>query len=560
MVFSKEKLPVRIFKFLFPVIYGVSFYSWILISERILRSLTYPNHVAYFFFLPIVILETYITYRLLDENKIIRIKKDLKLFETHITIYQFFSEFLFIAHLLLNYVIRLFFQFFVFFLWVIFPLSPIPGLAWMSPMSPYILQCLGLSIFARPLNSLIMLIPSGILYFSLWGRRRIGRIFFSVILLIVFSLSAYILFYFDLAGGQSKEEVIAQPGVSIILSFDNLDCVRHCPAKFLSPYRFPRCLQGDWKKGKLYLSFGSIWPHPLPCSPLIACDLDGKNMQSILFSGFCVKSVDRTFREFQLDPQVKDFYISCMNASYKIYRVDQSSLSVVEEITFDFLRPELKDYNLYDIVSNQENNRLFFATAQPPTVTKINLIEKTTTVLNLTKMGITEFGSMVHVLRYDKKLNIIYAVVITRDKGGLLMEIDPENMMIIRMFSLPGVCGTTLELDSKNNEILVGMGWGQPILVVDRKTFKVKYSIPTPPFSFIRRFDINSESGLLYVVDYLRGYLYIIKKGSGEIVKAYKVGNKPLGMIQNGSTVYIASVLGIIKIEVPNLPLDYSIE
>jgi hypothetical protein len=405
---------------------------------------------------------------------------------------------------------------------------------------------------ARPFNSLIILALAAIPYYFFWVKRRSGRIFFGVAFLGIFLLMSYLLFYFEVIGGQSKEEVVKQPGVSIILPYGDFQCGQHYPARFLSPFRFPRCLQADWEKGRLYLSFGAVWGNPLPCPPLIACDLDGKNLQAFSFSGRRVNWSEKTIREFQLELQAGDFYASCFSSSYRIYRIDRLSLSVLEEIPFGYLRKEFKDYNLYDIVSDSKNNRLFFITGTPPAIIRMNLIEKTAKVLNLTKMGITELGSLVHMMRYDRKLNRIYVVVTSGDKGGLLIEVDPDSMLPTRIFSIPDIVPLSLELDSENNEILIGTGLRRDIFVIDRKTFKIKHSIPIPR-PCIRRFDIDNERGLLYVVDYFHGYFYIIKRDSGKVVKAYKVGNKPLGMARNGSTAYVASVLGIIKIELPDL-------
>jgi len=555
--FSKDKLSVKIFDFLLPVIYGIAFYSWIIISEKILHNLKCPNYVPYLFFLPVVVMEIWTTYYLLPKEKILKFKKDLKIFLANITFYRFLAKlFLTVIGVLIFAFRHLLFQYLFFFLWVIYPLHPdISGFEWMSSHSPYVLPSLWLFPYARPFNSLIILILAALLYFFLWVKRRAGRIFFSISFFIIFLAVSYILFYFDAAGGQSKEEVIKQPGVSIILPYGNFYCgerLPRYPARYILPFRFPRCLQGDWEKARLYVSFGSIWGHPLHCPHLIACDLDGRNLQAFLFSGRQVEPWQKTFREFQLEPQTKDFYISSWSQSFKIYRVDRASLSVLEEIPFDYLKEEFVNYNLFDIVSDEQNNRLFFITGQPPLMAKVNLIEKTTKVMNLTKMGITELGSIIHIMRYDKKLNRIYAIVVTGDKGGLLIEVDPENMALTRMLSLPGIVMVSLELDPENNEILVGMGLKKDIWVIDRETFKIKSSIPIP-FPCIRRFDIDNENGFLYVVDYLHGYLYVIRRDSGETVTRYKVGNKPLGMVRNGSTVYVASVLGIIKIDTAGL-------
>lgn len=350
--------------------------------------------------------------------------------------------------------------------------------------------------------------------------------------------------------GQSKKEVTKQPEVSIILPLDNFNCTHNLLDTFQTSIRFPRCLQADWQKRRLYLSFGSIGPDTSSCPNLITCDLEGKNEKAFSLPQPEVNLI-KTFREFQLDPRDKKLYISGWYGSYVIFGLDPDNLSILERIPFNFIRQELKDYNLYDLASDGKNGRLFLATGQPPAITRLNLVKKMGTILNLTKIGITEFGSIVHILRYDESLNRIYAVVITGDRGGLLIEADPEDMQLTRVLSLPGL-GISIEVDSKRNEILIGMGLKNQILVVDQKTFHIKDSITTPSPT-VRRFDIDSEAGLLYVVDYLRGYLHIIKRDSGKIVKAYKVGNKPLGMVRNGSTVYVASVLGIIKIEMPKL-------
>jgi len=550
MFFLKEKPPVKIFEFLFPITYGVIFYSWLIISEKILHSLRPPVFIAYIFFLPVIVMETCSTCYFLNKEKIPATKRSCKLSQIHTSFYQFFIKLFSGPYQLLGYAIRLVLQFFVFYVWVVCFLKSSLPFTWMSSHTPYLLQCLWLFQYARPLNSLLMLIPLVTLYLFIWGKWKIGRTFFGVILPIGFLFTSYILFYLNIFGGQSKGEVTKQPEVSIILPFDNFNCTHTLLDTFQASIRFPRCLQANWQKRRLYLSFGSIGPDTSTCPNLLTCDLEGKNEKTFSFPQPEVNLI-KTCREFQLDPQDKNLYISGWYGSYSyvIFELDPDNLSILEEIPFNFLRQELKDYNLYDMVSDGKNERLFLATGQPPAIVRIDLVKKTGKILNLTKIGITEFGSILHILRYDKTLNRIYAVAVTGDRGGLLIEVDPENMLLARVLSLPGL-GISIEIDSERNEILVGMGLKNRILAVDRKTFNIKYAIPTPSPT-VRRFDIDSKTGLLYVVDYLRGYLHIIKRDSGKIVKAYKVGNKPLGMVRNGQNVYVASVLGIIKIEIP---------
>ncbi|MFH1889049.1 MAG: hypothetical protein ABH806_03030, partial [Candidatus Omnitrophota bacterium] len=82
MALSREKLPVKTFQALFPVIYGACFYSWIIISEKILRNLKCPGYVPYLFFLPIVAMELWSTYYFLPQEKARKVKGNLKAFVT----------------------------------------------------------------------------------------------------------------------------------------------------------------------------------------------------------------------------------------------------------------------------------------------------------------------------------------------------------------------------------------------------------------------------------------------------------------------------------------------
>ena len=152
MAFSREKLPVKTFQTLFPVIYGACFYSWLVISERILHNLKCPGYVPYLFFLPVVAMELWATYYFLPQEKARKVKGGLRAFVT--------GTGYIIRHLLLQYLF--------FFLWVICPLNPMPGNAWMSSNSPYVLPCLWASSYARPFNSLIILALAAIPYYFFW--------------------------------------------------------------------------------------------------------------------------------------------------------------------------------------------------------------------------------------------------------------------------------------------------------------------------------------------------------------------------------------------------------
>ncbi len=526
--FSKDRFLSGAFDALFPVLYGAAFYTYLAVLERILRGLRFRDSVLCLFFLPIMALELWAAHYFRSAKDPQRIQN---------------------AFDAVGFIIRHFFwQFALFYFWIIFPSRPTFIFAWMGPHRPYALKLFWLGLNLRPVASWFVLGLLAIIYYIIWVRHKMGRIFFSIASPLALFVSVVFLFYYNIVGGQRAADFIGQPGVSMVLPFDHDE---------VAGLKFPRCLQADWRKGRLYLSAGSTVPSPAPSPRLMACDLDGKNLKTFSFSASARRLMDKsnTFREFQMEPHAEDLFISSYFAAYKIYRIDRVGLSVLEEIPFDFLREELKEYSLYDIVPDQAHNRIFFATGQPPAVARIGRAGKTTKVLDLSKLGIAEFGSLVHILRYDKKAQRIVAIAITGiavpgNKGGLLFEVNPETMNIVRMLPLPGL-PMSLELDTKNNEIVLGMALWRAMLVIDRTTFKIKQviSMPTP---IIRRFDVDSQSGLLYVVDYVHGQFHIIKKNSGQIVKTYNVGNKPLGMVRYGSTAYVASSLGIIKIELPN--------
>ena len=526
--FSKDRFLPGTFDALFPVLYGAAFYAYLAVLERILRGLRFRDSILCLCFLPIMALELWAT-------RYFRSVKDPQRIQN--------------AFDAVGFIIRHFFwQFALFYFWIIFPSRPTFIFAWMGPHRPYALKLFWLGLNFRPAVSWFVLGLLAIIYYIIWVRMKLGRIFFTMAPPLGLFFSVAFLFYYNIVGGQRTADVIRQPGVSIVLPFDNDN--RVC-------LKFPRCLQADWKKGRLYLSAGSTVPSPAPIPHLLACDLDGKNLKTFSFSASAKRPLDKanTFREFQLEPRAEDLFVSSFFAVYRIYRLDRVSLSVLEEIPFDFLKNEFKEYSLFDIVPDQAHGRIFFATGQPPTVTRMDRVGKTTKVLNLSKAGIAEFGSLVHILRYDEKSQRIFAIAITGiavpgNKGGLLFEVNPETMNIVRMLPLPGL-PMSLELDTKNNEIMLGMALWRAVLVIDRTTFKIKQviSMPTP---LIRRFDIDSQSGLLYVVDDLRGQFHIIKRITGQIVQTYNVGNKPQGMVRHGSTAYVASALGIIKIELPN--------
>jgi len=525
--FSRDRFLSGAFDALFPVLYGAVFYAYLAVLERILRGLRFRDSVLCLCFLPIMALELWATRYFRSVKNPQRIRN---------------------AFGAAGFMIRHFFwQFALFYFWIIFPNHPALIFAWMGPHRPYALELFWLGLDLRPAASGLVLGLLAIIYYLIWVRRKAGRILFSIALPVVLFFSVVLLFYYDIVGGQCAADVIGQPGVSMVLSFNHGE---------VAGLKFPRRLQADWRKERLYLSAGSTIPSSAPGPRLMSCDLDGKNLKTFSFSASARRLMDKanTFREFRMEPRAEDLFVSSYFAAYKIYRIDRVSLSVLEEIPFDSLRDELKEYNLYDIVPDQAHDRIFFATGQPPTVARMDCAGKTTKVLNLSKAGIAEFGSLVHMLRYDAKSHRIFAIATTGiavpgNKGGLLLEINPETMDIVRMLPLPGL-PMALELDAKNNEIVLGMALWRAMVVIDRAAFKIKQVIlmPTP---LVRRFDIDSQSGLLYVVDYVRGQFHIIRENSGQIVKTYNVGNKPLGMVRHGSTAYVASTLGIIKIELP---------
>jgi hypothetical protein len=434
---------------------------------------------------------------------------------------------------------------FVFFnIWVMYSTDPPTSyMAWMQAQINYAFKAMSLFPAARPGVAVAAGAAILALYAVFWMRFRRGRIVFSIAAPIILMVACYVFFYWNIWSRETYKDIINQPGVELISTpapDDEKITLNHSA-------RFPRALRIDPVGKKIFVSFGSIYGNPQDTPSLISTNLDGSGMKTLILN----QKGKVLIRDFQLEDNSKDIFFCTWGYNYILYRLDRETLAITKKYSFKNLERQFRMYDAYDLIPQEKRNRAFLLTGQPPALVRFNLGRENTAgfedVLDLSRTHVTEFGSILHQAVYDDARNLIYAVAVTGDHNGMLLEFDAENMKLLREVSFPEIV-ISLKMDPETDEILMGCGLEKRMIAVDRKSFNVKarYDLPV---STIRNFIIDRERNKVYIVDHLGGRVFIMDRGFKRILKALRVGNKPIGMDKYGQYLYVASTLGIVKID-----------
>lgn len=441
------------------------------------------------------------------------------------------------------------FLFILFFFWAVYFVSPPKDsfLVWSQSHVTYALAALSLFIYARPGVAVFNLLALALLYSIVWLRFRRARLFFAVAAPLLFLFANYIVFYWDIAGGVSAGEVLSRPGVSLVCEYPSTTKGTPPPAALNSSTRFPRSLRLDPEKRLIFVSFGSIYGNTKDTPSVMSSDFDGREIRTLSLKGRGSKLI----RDFHIESGADDIFISTWQKNYKMYRVDRESLKIPDIYEFESLADRMKYYDTYDVIPQTSAGRVFLFTGQPPVVIRFNLgaggDDYTITTLDLTRAGGLEFGSILHRAAYEPSRNVIYAIAVTGDQGGALFEIDPDSLKVLRKANFPDIV-ISVEPDPIRNEILLACGLKKKIIAVDMDSFKAvrEYKIPIPT---VRNIIADTGRGRVFLVDHLRGRVFVMDRGFKKILGVYNVGNKPIGMELYNNSLFAASTLGVVRID-----------
>ena len=439
------------------------------------------------------------------------------------------------------------FLFIVYFFWAIYFVHPASGMAWTQSHVGYAMKAMSLFIWARPVSAAFTAVLIVLLYVIFWIRRRQGRLLLAIVAPVAFLITNYIVFYWNLSGDLSNDNIEKQNGVKVICSNPTPPAKMNILEKTNYSTRFPRSIQIDEGKKKIYVSYGSIYANTNGSPSLMSVTENGRGMMTYKASG-----EGRTLvREFNLEEGADDIFVCTWGFNYKLLRLDRDDLKVIKSYDFNETKKQLKYYDAYDIIPQSKMKRVFLITGQPPAVIRFNLENAGRSgfvdVLDLSRDGVTEYGSILHRAVYDRSNNRIYSVAVTGDNNGMLLEIDPDNMKVLRKLNFKDIVISVVHDDARD-EILVGCGLKRSIYGVDIKTFKVIKEYKTPVLT-IRNFIIDTKNDRTYIADHLKGGVYILNRNMNKMIKFYKTGNKTMGIIKSGNYLYTDSTIGVVRID-----------
>lgn len=513
----------RLFNIFGALLYGAAYYGWVILCATINRL-----------FLPspwIGVLEytIWVCLDLLFEARLPTVRPER------------WKLRLFLAYL------RWLIAFPLFYTWSTVFLDPPYMMAFMQSHVTHVTRALLLFPAARPSVAVVLLIVYVLMYAVAWGWLRRGRFALGVLVPIAFSGIMYLVFYTSDFGGYTLENLPPDPAVQVIYPMPNKSVSGSIRTRLFNPYMFPRCLYHDKQRERLYMSLGALYGVTARLPNLLSVATDGSGYQETVVAEPGKESF--LIREFQPAPSAEDLYLIPWD-THHVFEVRKDELHLAKMIPYT---PPEKIVSMFDILHDEQTNRLYAAMGFPPMFQYFDLNTGQSFVLNLEDEGLAEYGTVLHILRLDRRNNRLYCIAVAGDKMAEFFELDPDSLTVTRTMTYNDVL-VSLEIDKERNELLLGAGLSPYILVVDPYSLTVKRKIPTP-VPVIRRIIVCPDRDSYLITDHLHGRLLELSRRDGGLRRAYVVGNKPLGMARDGDIVYVASTLGFIKVTLDPPPV-----
>ncbi|MFH1415416.1 MAG: hypothetical protein ABIH89_04970 [Elusimicrobiota bacterium] len=384
--------------------------------------------------------------------------------------------------------------------------------------------------------SVLMFILWLIAYYGFAVKRRVFRIFSSLLLPVFFSYLLMQHFYF--AGGlgdRPTQEIVKQAGVDVVYAaadFPKTDYIYY--TKWNDTVRFhPRSLYYDNAENALYCVYAeTMIETPKRMPTLLRIDLNTKKTD--YFAGFYIRDVWVGNSSLMAAPWFEK----------KIYELEKKDLSVRR--VFALKEYRYNSCKVRDIFKDRSRNCVYITYDMDARLQKYDY--KTGELIGTMEADILKkFGTVeLWLMQVSETTGMIYLAVQGPGKIDLL-EVDPDRLEITRTLDLDIVEVCALKLDDKN-KVIYCQDWGtNRLCIIDIESFTVKRQIRGCVHS--RKIHIDEDRNCLYLLSYIYGKLTAVDIDTGRRYWELNTGGKPYGLAYGGDMLYINSRAGIISVK-----------
>lgn len=426
-----------------------------------------------------------------------------------------------------------------------------PGMRWYGPDFLYMSVTLWRSLTWMAV--LAFLLWLGFYYLAAVRLGRL-RILSAVVPYFVFTALFFAFQYsFGGMGGFHDAEVGRQPGVEKIYGIEELKAALDAdPEKRKRVLRPPEQGFATEEPVRAVNNARGIWLDD--AGENLFLFFGGTYYRGFAYPGVVKKHLSTGKIEFLLtDSNVRDAHVSGGGIYLGqwhdpfLYELSTADLSIVRSIEDQILLP----YYLWEpcaILRDEARPMLYVGTDLYPSLFGYNTdTGKLEHVLDLSYMGLVSEAGVLFSLSQSKKTGMLYGVVCPGPVD--VIEVDPEAFVVRRSLDLGEYMSLCLLLDDENGKLYFQSGTTDSLYKIDIKSFAVERIYDAEYHA--RALALDGKRKVMYVLGYSSGTAFALDLESGKRLWEIWAGGRPHGMILKGDSLYIHSMAGAFRVDLP---------
>lgn len=399
-------------------------------------------------------------------------------------------------------------------------------------------------------------------HYLLTIRWRRLRVFTSLMLPILLTFLLFLQqFYLGGLGGADPDAIARQPGVEKLLDKEELraaiadDPVENRSEHFLikPPYPvFPpddtfdiryqaRGIYVEEAAEAILLTYGCTYCRKTlySSSPTVVRKDLSTGRISYILGGLNIRQSELIGDSLFLAPWLDK----------TIYELSTQDLSVKRRIDYQ-AGGKLRQWEPMSILKDSVENRIYVGNEMHPALLAYNLDDdKLIAVLDFLKLGLIPPGGTAYytVQAADTRLLYLAGVPGVAD----IFEVNPDTFAVTRRLDLGDAACTALLIDNEAGKLYYQSGFTNKLFLIDIARLQVE-RVYRGEFH-ARRLQLDRPRKALYILGFASGKVTALDLETGRRAWRVKVGGRATGMQLAGDALYVHSMAGAFRLDLPTL-------
>jgi PQQ enzyme repeat len=383
-------------------------------------------------------------------------------------------------------------------------------------------------------------------------------------LLLTFSLFLH-QFHFGGLGGRDAAAIAAQPGVTAILTPDELSAIvarghgrspdfimndgSPTAADRLVTVKYqPRGILFDPVTGRCTLFFGCTY-----CSDSDRSVFPVIVQKDLAAGTFRYVLGDVNIR--QVDADARDLFIAPWKSPF-VFVTDRNDLNVRRRFPAKLDRV-LEQWEPMSVLKDVAADRLYVGNEMHPALASYALPSgELLGYLDLQREGYIPTGGTAYTIVQSPTTRRLYFIGLPGNSD--ILEVDPDRLVVTRTLDLHDPLGTALILDDAKGKLYYQSGIWDNLYEIDISTWKV-----TRTYSgefHARRLRLDPLRPVIYILGYASGRVTALNLTTGRHLWRVKVGGRAHGMALAEDALYVHTMAGAFRLELPTIFRDAGFE